>query len=111
MKDSKQPPAKDDAAAPVSGKVVRNEAGKASWQFKLDDGTYSSDVDTQRALKALNADDLALFDDTVKQPTLSDPYNKSGIKPKDETVRRRSLDDLRKLSEEIVKSKEYKRSK
>lgn len=110
MKDSKKPPAKDAPITPISGKVVQNDAGNATWQFKLDDGTFSSDVDTQRALKALNADDLALFDDTVKQPILSDPYNKSGSAPKADKPRR-TLDDLRKLSEEIVKSKEYKRPK
>ncbi len=92
------------ATPPGSGKVIRNEVGDAFWEFRLEDGSYSGDVDTQRALRILNNNTIQLDNTNFA----ADPYNNSGITPTAERPRR-SLDDLRKLSQEIVNTKVYKR--
>ena len=92
------------APKPTTGKVVHTEKGTANWQFAADHD------DTQRILKALSADELTLEESPTKTgPTPFNPYDKTTLAPTNQKPRR-SLDDLRKLSEEIKKSKQYVRS-
>jgi hypothetical protein len=89
---------------PDAGKVEHTKTDGAKWQFAPDQ------EDTQRILKALDIDALTLEESSITKTaaTTFNPYDKTTLtstKPEP----RRSLDDLRKLSEQIKKSKQYVR--
>ena len=116
-----------------SGRVGFDDRGNSVWEWQLETGVYSRDVNTQR-LKKLDLDELSIADTAInKNPagltpegksTEFNPYNSSppvggGSSPYD-TARamgdkfagkpkeqpKRTLDDMRKLSEAIKKQKE-----
>ena len=98
---------KDESPKPTSKppaiKGVDTEKDNAKWQFAPDH------EDTQRILKALDIDDLTLEESPTKTGvTPFNPYDKTTLTPT-KAEPRRSLDDLRKLSEQIKKSKQYVR--
>ena len=64
-------------------------------------GTFRPDLDTER-LKALGAD-LSGEDLTKLEARASNPYNKASVRKAGSAtgVKRRSLDDMRRLNEEI----------
>jgi hypothetical protein len=120
-----------------SGRVGFDDRGNSVWEWQLETGVYSRDVSTQR-LKKLDLNELSIADTAInKKPTgLTpetksspgfNPYNSSptvggGSSPYD-TARamgekfaakpkeppKRSLDDMRKLSEAIKKQKDEKK--
>jgi hypothetical protein len=115
-----------------SGRVSFDERGNSVWEWQLETGVYSRDVSTQK-LKKLELDELSIAETAViKRPTgLAggeksvpgagvNPYNSTpvvrGASPYDtaramgdklrlepEPRKRRTLDDMRKLSEQIKK--------
>ena len=116
-----------------SGRVGFDDRGNSVWEWQLETGVYSRDVNTQR-LKKLDLDELSIADTAInKNPagltpegksTEFNPYNSSppvggGSSPYD-TARamgdkfagkpkeqpKRTLDDMRKLSEAIKKQKQ-----
>jgi len=84
-----------------TGRVVTAEDGSRSWVWHGDSETDTAQV---RAL----GEGLSLDSTPSGQaaPTL-DPYNQSAIRKKD--AKRRSLDDMRRLSEQIKNAKRWKR--
>jgi len=66
-------------------------------------GEFKADVDT-RKLRALKADDLRLLDTVRMRAARFNPYDSAIIRPVT-AVRRKTLDDLRRLSEEIKRLK------
>jgi hypothetical protein len=90
-----------------SGRPVSDDRGNATWEWNVE-----GDLDTQR-LKALT-DGLALEDApaTGAQPKTAglNPYEKAGKEaPKPEAGSKpRTLDDMRRLSEEIKRKKAEK---
>ena len=87
--------------AKLTGRAVVDETGKSSWEWLSDTGTFRPDIDTAR-LKALGAD--LSCDDLVKlEARASNPYNKATVPDRTPApgAKRRSLDDMRRLSEEI----------
>ncbi|MBV8803721.1 MAG: hypothetical protein JO042_01715 [Sinobacteraceae bacterium] len=82
------------------GQVVADENGNRSWVWQSEDG-----VDTAR-VRAL-AEDLSLDKAAPGQaiPTL-DPYNQDSLRTKE--PKRRTLDDMRRLSEQIKNAKQWK---
>jgi hypothetical protein len=117
-----------------SGRVGFDDRGNSVWEWQLETGVYSRDVNTQR-LKKLDLDELSIADTAIhkrptgftpegKSSTEFNPYNSSppvggGSSPYD-TARamgdkfagkpkeqpKRTLDDMRKLSEAIKKQKQ-----
>lgn len=118
-----------------SGRVGFDDRGNSVWEWQLETGVYSRDVNTQR-LKKLDLDELSIADTAInKKPTgfkpdgkptsgEFNPYDRSppiggGSSPYD-TARalgdkladrpkeqpKRTLDDMRKLSEAIKKQKQ-----
>lgn len=91
--DRKDPPQHDsssaDANAPAddarSGRISYDERGNSIWEWKLETGVYSRDINTQR-LKKLDLNDLSIAD-TASQPGLSDkpsePMPGGGFNPYD----------------------------
>lgn len=79
-----------------SGRVTFDDRGDASWEWETDTGLFGSSVDTQRLRALTEGVNLSLVDDV---PQGSDPRQQPVAAP--QAARRRSIDDLRKLSEEI----------
>lgn len=75
---------------PRSGRISRDERGNAVWEWKLETGVYSRDINTQR-LKKLELNDLSIAD-TAKHArpsglsggqTASPPMPGGGFNPYD----------------------------
>lgn len=135
MNDPKDKHAKDHeldsgSGEKRSGRVAFDDRGNSVWEWQLETGVYSRDVNTQR-LKKLDLDELSIEDTAARRgPGLGpegkpgggfNPYNtapkSSGASPYDNGLsfgnqdkpkenRPRTLDDMRKLSEAIKKQKE-----
>jgi hypothetical protein len=89
----------------------RHDANRNTSQANAGDISLSSDADTIRLValeynEPLSIDEGPVVSNSVAAPF--DPYNKANVKSLDNRPRR-SLDDLRKLSAEITKAKQYKR--
>lgn len=83
-----------------SGRVAFDERGNASWEWHGVTGSNENDVDTER-LKAIGAD--LSFDSVPDHSPPHDPYNRSAHPQAGQPpAKRRTLDDLRRLSEEII---------
>jgi len=66
-------PSKPDSASPDtgaddqrSGRITYDERGNAVWEWKLETGVYSRDINTQR-LKKLDLNDLSIADTAKHQ--------------------------------------------
>jgi hypothetical protein len=102
---------KFDPQAP-SGRIAFDARGNAVWEWRTANGEFKSDVDTQ-TVKALQEDTNGKFGvvptPTPDSQTVShDPY--STVDAPRASQKRRTLDDMRKLSEEIKRSRALKKS-
>ena len=91
-----------------SGRVAFDERGNATWEWEGETGRFDRDIDTQR-LRTMGSD-LSCDDDHLRDPVPPhDPYNKSSVPADGQSrPRKRTLDDLRRLSEEIKAAREKK---
>jgi hypothetical protein len=78
---SDPPDAADDQR---SGRISYDERGNAVWEWKLETGVYSRDINTQR-LKKLELNDLSIAD-TAKHPRPSEPLPGGGFNPYDNST-------------------------
>jgi hypothetical protein len=114
--DPQPPPGKQvkPNSQPPSGRIAFDERGNAIWQ-------WGSDVDTQqvKALKDSSADSLSIEDEHPGSPVNHDPYSTASRPPQpfrasappqvEKKPQRRTLDDMRRLSEEIKRQRELKK--
>lgn len=91
----------------ISTRVAHDHKGQAAVEFEPRVGSLQHDVDTLR-LVALEHDGSLSLEDSGRHPAAVpfDPYNKDVLRT-DNAKPRKSIDDLRKLSEEITKTKVY----
>ena len=91
-----------------SGRIAFDERGNATWEWQGETGQFDRDIDTQR-LKTIGSD-LSCDGDELHDPASPhDPYNRSTLPADGRSLqRKRTLDDLRKLSEEIKAAREKK---
>ena len=82
-----------------SGRVAFDERGMPTWEWRIDTGTFSREIDTQR-LRQLQEEVAVTFENEPVPPLGVDPYSVSTPVAPQKTPRR-TLDDMRKLSEEI----------
>ena len=92
---------------PKSGRVAFDERGRSTWEWRVDTGTFSRDVDTQRLKQLQEEAGVTLKDEPVPTPGV-DPYSVTTPVAPQKTPRR-TLDDMRKLSEEIKRTRQGKR--
>jgi hypothetical protein len=95
-----------------SGRIVFDARGNAVWQWRTETGEYKSEVDTQTVRALQDATVATLGAAPVSTPTQSvnhDPYSTAGASRSAEKTPRRTLDDMRKLSEEIKRAREQKK--
>ena len=84
--------------ATISGRVITDERGNNQWECSTETGSFSSDADTQRVLKALHNDELALCEDSPVAAPNYNPYDKAHERPIDDKPHT-SLDGIRTLSD------------
>ena len=91
--------------AKKSGRATTDARGNTVWEWETDTGSFTGNIDSQK-LKRLQDAGLSVGDAIGKRLGI-DPYNNdTAVKPTQpkESVKkspRKSIDDLRKLSEEI----------
>src|SRR5271170_3707119 len=115
--DPQSPPGRQAKpnSQPPSGRIAFDERGNAIWQ-------WGTDVDTQqvKALKESSGDSLSIEDEhNPSFPVNHDPYSTaSGPRQPfrasppptvEKKPQRRTLDDMRRLSEEIKRQRELKK--
>jgi hypothetical protein len=102
---------KFDPHAP-SGRIAFDARGNAVWQWRTQTGDFKSDVDTRTVRAIQEATGVKLSEAPTPSPghpPAHDPYS-SADAPRSQQGPRRTLDDMRKLSEEIKRSREPKRT-
>ncbi len=108
-------PSKNDPQPPApSGRVAFDDRGKAVWEWRTDTGTFKADIDTQQIRALQDAADVSLGE-TARPPVDNDAVSDNPYSTGDKRnviakrAPRRSLDDMRKLSEEIKRARNHKK--
>jgi hypothetical protein len=86
-------------SGPKSGRVAFDERGRSTWEWRVDTDTFSREIDTQR-LRQLQEEAAVTLEGEPVPPPGVDPYSVATPVAPQKTARR-TLDDMRKLSEEI----------
>lgn len=91
-----------------SGRAAFDDRGNATWEWHGETGPSRDDIDTHR-LKKIGADlSLDGADHAADGPPHHDPYNQSPPPQSGQSrPKKRSLDDLRRLSEEIKTTRQW----
>jgi|SRR5581483_638990 len=94
-----------------SGRIAFDDRGKAVWEWRTETGNFKSDIDTQKVRALQDSSDVKLAGTPTQTPAPNnDPY-RTADKPAPVSAadqappRRRTLDDMRKLSEEIKRAR------
>jgi|SRR3977135_3465337 hypothetical protein len=98
----------DEATKAKSGRVAFDDRGCSTWEWRLDTGTFSRDIDTHR-LKQLQEEAAVTLkqEEPAEPPVGVNPYSVTTPVAPQKTPRR-TLDDMRKLSEEIKHKRQLK---
>jgi hypothetical protein len=92
---------------PQSGRVTYDERGQPVWEWRVGAGVFSREVDTVQVKQLQEAASVKL-EPAVPPPVEGfDPYSSSTTRGAPNKPRR-TLDDMRKLSEEIKKNRRGK---
>ena len=108
--------AKPESQVPSSGRIAFDDRGNAIWQWRSDTGTFKSDIDTKKVRALQEATTAQLGGETqVAAPATTarpsnDPYSTADSHHLlEKKAPRRTLDDMRKLSEEIKRARALKK--
>jgi hypothetical protein len=102
---------KPDPQGPSSGRIAFDDRGNAVWQWRSDTGTYKSDIDTRQVRALQEATTVELGGEPqaaapAARPS-NDPYSTADAHHLlAKKAPRRTLDDMRKLSEEIKRNRQ-----
>ncbi len=101
---------KNDPQAAPSGRIAFDDRGNAVWEWRTDTGTFKADIDTQQVRALQDAASVDISEEPAP-PVSDNPYS-TGDKRSLIAKRapRRTLDDMRKLSEEIKRARLHKKS-
>jgi hypothetical protein len=97
---------KETPEAP-SGRVGFDDRGNATWEWRTDTGSFRCDIDTARVRALKDATGVEL--DEKAPPQGADPYGTVTVKIPEEKKQRRTLNDMRQLSEEIKRARAAKK--
>lgn len=91
-----------------SGRVAFDEQGNATWEWLSETGRFIRDIDTQK-LKTIAADLSCDGSPAPSHAPPDDPYNRSTLPSRNQRhAKKRTLDDMRRLSDEIKAAREKK---
>ena len=99
---------KNEQSTP-SGRIAFDDRGQAVWEWRTDTGNFKADIDTKQVKALQESTDVSLGEEPT--PPISDNPYSTGDKRELIAKRapRRTLDDMRKLSEEIKRSRNHKK--
>jgi len=92
-----------------SGRIAFDDRGRAVWEWRTETGEYKSDVDTKTVRALQESSDVKLAGAAQPATPNLDPYSTADREQAAQKVPRRTLDDMRKLSEEIKRARELKK--
>ncbi len=92
-----------------SGRIAFDDRGKAVWEWRTETGNFKSDIDTQTVRALQDSTDVKLGGAPPTQPSSNDPYRTADAPPPPGKGPRRTLDDMRRLSEEIKRARALKK--
>ena len=92
---------------PESGRVAYDDRGQPVWEWRVDTGVFSRDVDARRMRQIQDDASVKLRDEPAPCAVGFDPYSTATAQAQPKKARR-TLDDMRKLSEEIKKNRQRK---
>jgi hypothetical protein len=108
--------AKPESQVPSSGRIAFDDRGNAVWQWRSDTGTFKSDIDTKKVRALQEATTAQLGGEAqVAAPVAAtrpnnDPYSTADSHHLlEKKAPRRTLDDMRKLSDEIKRARALKK--
>lgn len=105
-------PTKPDHEAP-SGRISFNSRGDAVWEWRTETGSFESDIDTQELQALQESNNVKLEDTNATKPAQRPDNNPYSTADSLHTLHlkkpRRTLDDMRKLSEEIKQARAEKK--
>jgi hypothetical protein len=103
-------PSQNDSQPATSGRIAFDDRGKPVWEWRTDTGTFKADIDTKRVRALQDATTVSIGE--VPTPGPSDNPYSTGDKRELIAKRapRRTLDDMRQLSEEIKRARALKNS-
>jgi hypothetical protein len=103
---------KPESQVPATGRIAFDDRGNAIWQWRSDTGTFKSDIDTrkvralQEATTAQLGGEAQVAAPAAPPPPSNDPYSTADSHALlAKKAPRRTLDDMRKLSEEIKRAR------
>lgn len=91
------------------GRITFDDHGYAHWEWRTDTGTFKPDIDTQK-VRVLQHSTNKKPDGMETSAPSGDPYRTADAPRVPEKAPRRTLDDMRKLSEEIKRARALKKS-
>jgi hypothetical protein len=91
-----------------SGRVSYDDRGQPVWEWRVDTGTFSSEIDTQQLRQIEEEAAVTLKDEAAPHAVGFDPYSTS-VSTEPKKAPRRTLDDMRKLSEEIKRKRQQQK--
>jgi hypothetical protein len=92
---------------PQSGRVAYDDRGQPVWEWRVGTGEFSRDVDTKQVRQLQEDASAELGKEPAPRVEGFDPYS-TATSPGLSEKPRRTLDDMRKLSEEIKRNRERK---
>jgi hypothetical protein len=103
-------PSKNEHSTP-SGRIAFDDRGQAVWEWRTDTGNFKADIDTTQVKALQEAPGVSLGEDAPTTAISDNPYS-TGDKRELIAKRapRRTLDDMRKLSEEIKRQRAAKKT-
>jgi hypothetical protein len=103
-------PSKNEQSIP-SGRIAFDDRGQAVWEWRTDTGTFKTDIDTRQVKALQEATSVSLGEEPSPATKASDNPYSTGDKRELIAKRapRRTLDDMRKLSEEIKRQRTEKK--
>ena len=92
-----------------SGRVAFDDRGQPVWEWRVSTGEFSRDVDTKQVRQLQEDASETLEKEASPAPRIEgfDPYS-TATAPRPSEKPRRTLDDMRKLSEEIKRNRQQK---
>jgi hypothetical protein len=105
-------PSKNDPQPAPSGRIAFDDRGKAIWEWRTETGTFKAIADTQKVRALQDSTNVSIGDaDAPTTPPGDDPYSTGDRRSLiAKRAPRRTLDDMRKLSEEIKRARAAKKS-
>jgi hypothetical protein len=103
-------PSQNEHSTP-SGRIAFDDRGQAVWEWRTDTGNFKADIDTKQVKALQEAPGVSLGEDAPTTAMSDNPYS-TGDKRELIAKRapRRTLDDMRKLSEEIKRQRAAKKT-